>query len=85
MVMDQLQPGDWVIVQFGHNDAANLPPTATTLKGDETQEIESPITHKPKTLHSCGWNLRQYVSDANKGIIPLRGILHKLCDLDLID
>jgi lysophospholipase L1-like esterase len=22
-VMDQLQTGDWVIVQFGHNDAAN--------------------------------------------------------------
>jgi len=67
-VLDQLQPGDWVIVQFGHNDAANSQnyPDRTTLKGDgdETQEIESPVTHKKETIHSYGWYLRQYVADA---------------------
>ena len=67
-VLDQLQPGDWVIVQFGHNDAANSEnyPDRTTLKGDgnETGEIESPVTHKPETIHTYGWYLRQYVSDA---------------------
>jgi lysophospholipase L1-like esterase len=59
-ILDRLRPGDWVIVQFGHNDAANSEnyPDRTTLKGDgdETQEIESPVTH--------GWYLRQYVADA---------------------
>jgi lysophospholipase L1-like esterase len=33
-ILDRLQPGDWVIVQFGHNDAANSQnyPDRTTLK-----------------------------------------------------
>ena len=67
-IVDQLQPGDWVIVQFGHNDALNSQnyPDRTTLKGngDETQEIEPPITHQKETIHSYGWYLRQYVADA---------------------
>jgi lysophospholipase L1-like esterase len=67
-ILDRLQPGDWVIIQFGHNDAANSQnyPDRTTLKGDgdETEEIESPVTHQKETIHSYGWYLRQYVSDA---------------------
>lgn len=67
-IVDQLQPGDWVIVQFGHNDAANSQnyPDRTTIKGngDETQEIESPVNHQKETIHSYGWYLRQYVADA---------------------
>ena len=67
-VMDRLQAGDWVIVQFGHNDAANSQnyPDRTTAKGngDETQEIESPVTHEKETIHSYGWYMRQYVADA---------------------
>ncbi len=67
-IMDHLQPGDWVIVQFGHNDAANSQnyPDRTTVKGngDETQEIDSPVTHAKETIHSYGWYMRQYVQDA---------------------
>jgi rhamnogalacturonan acetylesterase len=67
-ILDHLQPGDWVILQFGHNDAANSQnyPDRTTLKGDgdETEEIESPVTHQKETIHSYGWYLRQYVADA---------------------
>jgi len=67
-VVDQLQPGDWVILQFGHNDAANSQnyPDRTTLKGDgdETEQTESPVTHQMETIHSYGWYLRQYVADA---------------------
>ena len=66
-VMDRLQPGDWVILQFGHNDAANSAnyPDRTTVKGngDETQEIDSPVTHEKETIHSYGWYMRQYVKD----------------------
>jgi rhamnogalacturonan acetylesterase len=72
-ILDRMQPGDWVIVQFGHNDAANSAnyPDRTTVKGngDETQEIESPVTHQKETIHSYGWYLRQYVRDAKtKGV-----------------
>jgi rhamnogalacturonan acetylesterase len=67
-ILGRIQPGDWVIIQFGHNDAANSQnyPDRTTLKGngDETQEIESPVTHQKETIHSYGWYLRQYVSEA---------------------
>ncbi len=67
-VLALLQPGDWVLVQFGHNDAANSQnyPDRTTLKGDgeETAEIDSPVTHAKETIHSYGWYLRQYVADA---------------------
>ena len=66
-IKEQLQPGDFVILQFGHNDAANSQnyPDRTTVKGsgDETQEIESPVTHQKETLHTYGWYLRQYVKD----------------------
>jgi rhamnogalacturonan acetylesterase len=64
-IMDHLQPGDWVILQFGHNDAANSQnyPDRTTIKGngDETQDIDSPVTRQKETIHSYGWYLRQYV------------------------
>jgi lysophospholipase L1-like esterase len=67
-ILDHLQPGDWIIVQFGHNDAANSQnyPDRTTLKGDgdETQEIDPPVTHAKETIHSFGWYMRQYVADA---------------------
>jgi lysophospholipase L1-like esterase len=67
-IVNRLHPGDWVIVQFGHNDAANSQnyPDRTTVKGngDETEEIDSPLTHEKETIHSYGWYLRQYVNDA---------------------
>lgn len=67
-VMDRLQKGDWVILQFGHNDAKNSEnyPDRTTIagNGDATQTIESPVTHQPETIHSYGWYMRQYVADA---------------------
>jgi rhamnogalacturonan acetylesterase len=67
-VLEALHPGDWVMVQFGHNDAANSAnyPDRTTLPGDgdETRQIDSPVTHQPETLHTYGWYLRQYVADA---------------------
>ena len=67
-IVDQLQAGDWVIIQFGHNDAKNSQnyPDRTTLMGDgdDAQEIESPATHEKETIHSYGWYLRQYVADA---------------------
>ena len=73
-VLARVQPGDWVLVMFGHNDAANSAnyPDRITLRGtgDETQEIESPATHpsssephKRETIHTYGWYLRKYVQD----------------------
>ena len=68
LILDRLQPGDWVILQFGHNDAANSAnyPDRTTLPGDgdDTQDIDSPVTHEKETIHSYGWYMREYVREA---------------------
>ena len=68
-VADALKPGDFVIIQFGHNDQgrvgdpankgrANLPGT-----GDETVEDIKPDGTK-ETVHTFGWYLKRFVSDA---------------------
>jgi rhamnogalacturonan acetylesterase len=67
-ILARLSPGDFVIIHFGHNDAKNSRnyPDRVTIagNGDETREIESPVTHQKEIIHSYGWYLRQYVKDA---------------------
>jgi len=76
-VLAMLKPGDVVLMQFGHNDGGPLDDPARargTLKGigEETQEIDNPITHQHETVHTYGWYLRRYIADARaKGAIPI--------------
>jgi hypothetical protein len=60
-VLERMQAGDFVVIQFGHNDSANSTnyPDRISLKGngDDTQEITSPAGKK-ETIHSYGWYLR---------------------------
>lgn len=67
-VLAQLKPGDYVIMQFGHNDGGPLDDTARargTLKGlsDSTKDIYNPILKKNETVHTYGWYMRKYVAD----------------------
>jgi rhamnogalacturonan acetylesterase len=65
-ILEQLRPGDFVIVQFGHNDtanSANYPDRATiTSGGDET--IQTGVGDQRKIIRSYGAYLRQYAADA---------------------
>ena len=76
-ILSQLKPGDYVIMQFGHNDGGPLDDTARargTIKGtgEETKDIYNPILKKPETVHTYGWYMRKYVSDSKaKGAIAL--------------
>jgi lysophospholipase L1-like esterase len=76
-VLEELKPGDFVMMQFGHNDAGPLDDTARargTIRGvgEEMQEIENPITGKHEVVHSYGWYLRKFISDARaKGTNPI--------------
>jgi lysophospholipase L1-like esterase len=76
-VLAQLQPGDFVMMQFGHNDSGPLDDKARargTLPGvgEETREIENPITGKHETVHTYGWYLSKFVQDAQaKGATPM--------------
>jgi rhamnogalacturonan acetylesterase len=76
-VLSTLKPGDFVIMQFGHNEGSK-PDTSKAgyrgvLKGigDETVQLtwkDSTI----ETVHTYGWYLRKFVQDAKaKGATPI--------------
>jgi lysophospholipase L1-like esterase len=76
-VLNHLQPGDYVMMQFGHNDSSPLDDAARargTLKGigEETQAVENPIMHRHEIVHTYGWYMRKFVSEArSRGAIPI--------------
>lgn len=76
-VLAMLKPGDFVMMQFGHNDAGPLDDTARargTLPGvgPETREIDNPITKQHEVVHTYGWYLTQFIDGARaKGATPI--------------
>lgn len=70
-ILAACKAGDFVLVQMGHNDAGPLDDAARargTIRGtgDETKEIDNPLTMKKETVHTYGWYLRKYVADARE-------------------
>lgn len=68
-ILETLKPGDFVMIQFGHNDNGLINDTARargTLKGigDEIENIINVKTGKQETVHTYGWYLRKLVNDA---------------------
>lgn len=76
-VYKKLKKGDYVMIQFGHNDDAPLNDTLRargTIKGigNETQEIDNMITKKHEVVHTYGWYIQKIVREAkSKGAIPI--------------
>lgn len=76
-VLAMMKPGDFVIMQFGHNDSSPANDTARargTIKGvgDETREIDNPLTHKHEVVHTFGWYEKQFIAEARaKGATPM--------------
>ena len=76
-VLVKIKPGDYVIMQFGHNDSSPLDDTARargTIKGnsDESKEIYNPILKKQEIVYSYGWYIRQFIKETKaKGGIPI--------------
>lgn len=63
----QIKPGDFVLMQFGHNDGGSVTSSyRASLKGsgNETQNVVDGKTGKTETVHTYGWYLRQYVAGA---------------------
>lgn len=76
-VLNELQPGDFVLMQFGHNDGGELfasdRPRAS-LKGTGEESVKGVVqqTGKEETVHTYGWYLRRYIHDAkSKGARPI--------------
>jgi len=83
-MLSEVKAGDFVIIQFGHNDSGALnqePPGSTrplrargTIPGigNESEEIDNVITGKHETVYSFGWYLRKMVADTRaKGATPI--------------
>jgi lysophospholipase L1-like esterase len=73
-VLATVRPGDFVIVQFGHNDSSPVnedpPITAKTRArgtirgvGEESREVDNILTGKREVVYSFGWYMRRYVED----------------------
>lgn len=75
-IVDVLKPGDYVLIQFGHNDGG---PMATgraraSIKGngEETREVTLEATGEQEIVHSFGWYIRQDIKEAKaRGAIPV--------------
>ncbi|MBC7950084.1 MAG: rhamnogalacturonan acetylesterase [Chitinophagaceae bacterium] len=76
-ILMTMKKGDYVIMQFGHNDSGPLDDTARargTMSGigEESKEIYNPITKKQEVVHTYGWYMRRYIREAQaKGAIAI--------------
>jgi len=76
----QVKPGDYVLIQMGHNDGAGTPDSVradlkarSTLKGIGDETVEATLSNKPaETVRTYGSYLRQYIADTRaKGATPI--------------
>ena len=76
-VLTEMKAGDFVLIQFGHNDGGvindesrargSLPGT-----GEETEEIDNLLTKKHEVVHTYGWYMRKMIADTKaKGATPI--------------
>ncbi len=76
-VLGLAKAGDFLLLQFGHNDSGPLNDDSRargTIKGvgDEVETIDNLLTGQREDVHSYGWYLRKYVRDAKaRGIAPI--------------
>jgi len=76
-VLAMMKKGDFVMMQFGHNDGGAVNDAARARGslpglGAETQKIDNLLTKQHEVVHTYGWYLRKFISDAQaKGATPL--------------
>ena len=76
-VLTGIKPGDFVLMQFGHNDGGSIadgdrPRASLKGNGDDSQEVTVVKTGQKEVVHSYGWYLRKYITDAKaKGATPI--------------
>lgn len=76
-IMKTIKKGDYVLMQFGHNDGGELADTLRargTIKGigEESKDIYNPIRKVNETVYTYGHYMRKYANEAkSKGAIPI--------------
>lgn len=64
-VLSQMKAGDFVLIQFGHNDQRDITQDRGTLAatGEERERVYSDTSGEPVTVSTFGHYLRQYLRD----------------------
>jgi lysophospholipase L1-like esterase len=73
-VLAMMKPGDFVMMQFGHNDNGSPATGRTAIKGigNETLEVDNPTNHQHEVVLTFGGYLRKYIADTRaKGATPI--------------
>jgi len=77
-VVPEIKKGDFVLMQFGHNDnngnftGAGGYRASLNGVGDEIQVVDNARSGSPETVHTFGWYMKQYVEEARaKGATPI--------------
>lgn len=75
-IYNALQPGDFVIIQFGHNDAGQINTGKARAElpgsGDESKVFKMEKTGKYQVIYTFGWYLRKFALDVlEKGAHPI--------------
>lgn len=74
-VLQDLKAGDFVLIQFGHNDGGPLDTGRARGSlpglGEETKEVTMPDGRK-EVVHTFGWYVRKFIADVKaKGATPI--------------
>jgi lysophospholipase L1-like esterase len=83
-LLARVRPGDFVLIQFGHNDAddINERPAGSTKPlrargslpgiGDDSRDIVNALTQRPETVRTYGWYVRRMIAEVKaKGATPI--------------
>ena len=75
-VYNSIEPGDYVVIQFGHNDMGpvNQPPYRAEIAGtsEESHNYYMPNYRRWQVVYTYGWYLRKFIGDVReKGGIPI--------------
>ena len=75
-VYNSLQPGDFVLIQFGHNDIGGInteKERGVLASADDTCHVyKSALTGQYELVYSFGWYLKKFIQDVReKGATPI--------------
>ena len=76
-VLGEIKRGDFVLIQFGHNDGGAINDNSRARgslpgTGEEIQEIDNLLTKQHEVVHTYGWYMRKMIEDTKtKGAVPI--------------
>lgn len=67
-ILQEIKPGDFVLMQFGHNDGGPINDDSRargSLPGTsgDTEEIDNKLTRKHEVVHTFGWYMKKFIAD----------------------